>query len=109
MATKKSKPARKPQTPHEGRSLTDNAAEAAKAAAAKTATPDRLVWTLNGARWEAPSLKVAGRTYTATFVPDRGWTGGYNGQKAACPASGVFTPLASLARAGCQAVEDSLE
>ena len=82
---------------------------AAKAAAAKTAAPDRLQWILNGARWEATSLKAAGRTYTAAHVEGRGWTGGYNGQKASCPAAGVFARLASLARAACQAVEDAID
>ena len=143
MPSKKVKKASTPKTPQDGRSLTDKATEAdkaaargveaakkaakkaeadkaaaakaeaariaAKAEAAKTATPDRLVWALNGPRWEAPSLKVPGRTYTVTYVEEQGWTGGYNGQKAGCPAAGVFHPLASYARASVQAVEDAIE
>ena len=111
-----------PKAPHEGRNLTppvdppkpaETAPQAATAPKAPPAAPDktppRLTWTFNGPRWEAPSLKVAGRTYTATHNDEKGWTGGYNGQKGGCPAAGVFHPLASYARATVQAVEDAID
>lgn len=72
-------------------------------------TPEgRMVWALNGAGWEAQSLKVAGRTYRCPHVRDHGWLAGYPGQKKTCSAAARYFPLAASARAACQAVEDSI-
>lgn len=125
-AAKKATPKKKaePKTPHEGRNLqpppekpqdaqkpeetAPQAATEAKAAPEPEA-PVRLTWALNGANWEAKSLKVSGRLYTVSYVPDHGHLGGYPGQKKICPAAGVYHPLASYARKACQDVEDSIE
>ncbi len=72
-------------------------------------TPDgRLLWALNGAGWDAGSIKAPGRIYQA-ITDAIGWRATYQGQKGGCPTAGQHYALASQAREACQKLEDSIE